>query len=103
MCRPLLLHALMQLCPAEAVALLRQDCESLLPRDERAAAVATEDWRTLHGAYVGLAYDTLGADARDDEELRTLTAAVWHPFIVPVLTGESESGGCLKIHLAFRR
>ena len=74
----------------EAVAVLRRDGENLLPKDPRAATVSTHDWRTLHGAYVGLAYDTLGADTRDEEELRTLTAAVWHPFIVPVLTGESE-------------
>ena len=44
--------------------------------------------RRLHTAFLDLFYDAAKNSVRDYTELRTLAAAVWHVFIVPVQTGE---------------
>lgn len=44
--------------------------------------------RHLYDQFTALFYDTIRSNVKDIEELRTMNAAVWHSFVVPVQTRE---------------
>lgn len=80
----------------DTLKLLRQDSARLLSHTTGGTAVQAPELRALHELYIGLAYDTLSADIVDEDEMRLLAAAIWHPFIIPVQLGEGELR-CMKV------
>ncbi|PWN47691.1 hypothetical protein IE53DRAFT_390179 [Violaceomyces palustris] len=44
--------------------------------------------RKLHSTFCGIFYDSIKSNVRDVEEMRIMSAAVWHGFIIPVQCGE---------------
>ncbi|KAJ1033364.1 hypothetical protein NDA13_001356 [Ustilago tritici] len=52
------------------------------------AQVTEQTLRGLYEQFVGVFYDSVRSNVRDIEELRTISAAVWHSFVVPVQTRE---------------
>ncbi|PWN41812.1 hypothetical protein IE81DRAFT_324149 [Ceraceosorus guamensis] len=74
----------------DALQLLRKDADQLVNGISSTPAQLS-GLRALHEVYIGLAYDTLSADVVDEEEMRMIVAAIWHPFVVPVQTGEVTS------------
>lgn len=54
----------------------------------------------LHHQFVGVFYDSVRSNVRDIEELRTMSAAVWHSFVVPIQTRECTTSELQPLLLA---
>lgn len=64
------------------------------------AEVTQEALRALHDQFCGVFYDSIRANVRDVDEARTMCAAVWHSFVVPVQTRECSVGEIQPLLLA---
>ncbi|KAJ9477549.1 hypothetical protein PHBOTO_001098 [Pseudozyma hubeiensis] len=62
--------------------------------------VSMEALRALHDQFVGVFYDSVRSNVRDVEELRTMSAAVWHSFVVPIQTRECTTADLQTLLLA---
>ncbi|PWZ03190.1 hypothetical protein BCV70DRAFT_183924 [Testicularia cyperi] len=62
--------------------------------------VSQEALRQLYEQFSGLFYDSIRSNVRDLEELRTMSAAVWHSFVVPVQTRECSTHDLQTLLLA---
>lgn len=62
--------------------------------------VSMEALKGLYDQFVGVFYDSVRSNVRDVEELRTMSAAVWHSFIVPVQTRECTTQDLQTLLLA---
>lgn len=62
--------------------------------------VSMEALRSLHDQFVGVFYDSVRSNVRDVEELRTMSAAVWHSFVVPIQTRECTTSDLQTLLLA---
>lgn len=62
--------------------------------------VSSDALRTLYEQFIGVVYDSVRSSVRDIEELRTMSAALWHSFIVPVQTRECTTADLQTLLLA---
>ncbi|SPO22491.1 uncharacterized protein UTRI_01169 [Ustilago trichophora] len=62
--------------------------------------VSQEALRGLYEQFIGVFYDSVRSNVRDVEELRTMSAAVWHSFVVPVQTRECTTAELQMLLLA---
>ncbi|CDR87718.1 uncharacterized protein SPSC_03490 [Sporisorium scitamineum] len=62
--------------------------------------VSMDALRALHEQFVGVFYDSVRSNVRDVEELRTMSAAVWHSFVVPIQTRECTTSELQTLLLA---
>ncbi|CBQ70599.1 conserved hypothetical protein [Sporisorium reilianum SRZ2] len=62
--------------------------------------VAMDALRALYEQFVGVFYDSVRSNVRDVEELRTMSAAVWHSFVVPIQTRECSTSELQTLLLA---
>ncbi|SNX82581.1 uncharacterized protein MEPE_01287 [Melanopsichium pennsylvanicum] len=62
--------------------------------------VTMEALRALYEQFAGVFYDSVRSNVRDVEELRTMNAAVWHSFVVPVQTKECTTADLQTLLLA---
>ncbi|SPO21686.1 uncharacterized protein UTRI_01169_B [Ustilago trichophora] len=62
--------------------------------------VSQEALRGLYEQFMGVFYDSVRSNVRDVEELRTMSAAVWHSFVVPVQTRECTTAELQMLLLA---
>lgn len=56
--------------------------------------------RYLYDQFTSLFYDSIRSNVKDIEELRTMSAAVWHSFVVPVQTRECSAHDLPQLLLA---
>ncbi|TKY84931.1 hypothetical protein EX895_006011 [Sporisorium graminicola] len=71
-----------------------------LKKERSGSVVSMEALRALHEQFVGVFYDSVRSNVRDVEELRTISAAVWHAFVVPVQTKECTTSELQTLLLA---
>uniref|UniRef100_V5GJS6 Uncharacterized protein n=2 Tax=Kalmanozyma brasiliensis (strain GHG001) TaxID=1365824 RepID=V5GJS6_KALBG len=81
-------------------ALCTRSTTSKLRTTGSGAEVTQEALRALHDQFCGVFYDSVRANVRDVEEVRTMCAAVWHSFVVPVQTRECSVGEIQPLLLA---
>lgn len=62
--------------------------------------VSMQALRTLYEQFISVFYDSVRSNVRDIEELRTMNAAVWYSFVVPVQTRECTTADLQTLLLA---
>lgn len=76
--------------------LKKQDVLRILERDfdrlwldfrKRRDDVDERSMKRVYDTFTSIAYDAFASDVRDIDEIRLLSACVWHPFIEPVASG----------------
>ena len=73
---------------------------SILKTARSGQDVSMDALRTLYEQFIGVFYDSVRSNVRDVEELRTMSAAVWHSFVVPIQTRECTTADLQTLLLA---
>lgn len=76
---------------------------SILPKLKKnvsGESITESALRHLYDQFTGLFYDSIRSNVKDIEELRTMNAAVWHSFVVPVQTRECSAHDLQQLLLA---
>ncbi|KAN0060927.1 hypothetical protein ACQY0O_006661 [Thecaphora frezii] len=72
-----------------ALGLARLGINRILKRRDSGKQVDDDSLRKLYANYLGLFYDSVCSHLRDVAQMRVLSAAVWHAYVVPVQAGEA--------------
>ncbi|EPQ28284.1 uncharacterized protein PFL1_04111 [Pseudozyma flocculosa PF-1] len=83
-----------------AVGLVQPHVFRILKRRDTMEMVDRDSLRRLYSSYLGLFYDSISSHVRDVAQMRVMSAAVWHAFVVPVQAGEATTGDTQLLLLA---
>ncbi|GAC72579.1 hypothetical protein L1887_52840 [Cichorium endivia] len=89
-----------QMHAGTSIALCKRATLAKLKKANSGDQVSQDALRALYEQFVGVFYDSIKSNVRDIEELRTMSAAVWHSFVVPIQTRECSTADLQTLLLA---